>query len=411
MNAGALLDELRNFRLHADAHVAVEDELDIDGATIPRITSEYWTKRQRQGHSLHELSYRACFKSELPRFFIERLTAPGDVVLDPFMGRGTTLLEAALHGRAPWGNDVNPLSRILVEPRLEPPAFDEISHRVASLDLSDPGAEPGEPDLSAFYHEETLGAIRALRGRFCAVPSGELDTTDRWLRMVATNRLTGHSPGFFSGRTMPPNQAVSLEVQQKLNEKHGLVPPRRDVPRILLRKSKSLLRDYDMFTLPVLRSVQHARKFLSGDARDLHDVEAESVRLVVTSPPFLDVIDYAADNWLRCWFNGLDADAIGSQITCPSRVNEWQDFVREVLVELARVLQPGGWIVFEVGEVRGGRVRLEELVLPAARAAELRPVAVAVNSQDFTKTANCWGVTNNSKGTNTNRLVLLQKGE
>jgi len=32
-----------------------------------------------------------------------------------------------------------------------------------------------------------------------------------------------------------------------------------------------------------------------------------------------------------------------------------------------------------------------------------------VNSQQFTKTANCWGVTNNTRGTNTNRVVLLQK--
>src|SRR5687768_15066936 len=56
--------------------------------------NEFWTARQRQAHSLHEVSYRACFKPQLPRFFIERLTSPGDTVYDPFMGRGTTLIEA-----------------------------------------------------------------------------------------------------------------------------------------------------------------------------------------------------------------------------------------------------------------------------------------------------------------------------
>ena len=44
-----------------------------------------------------------------PRFFIEKLSAPGDKVYDPFMGRGTTLLEAALLDRIPVGNDINPL--------------------------------------------------------------------------------------------------------------------------------------------------------------------------------------------------------------------------------------------------------------------------------------------------------------
>ena len=63
----------------------------------------------------------------------------------------------------------------------------------------------------------------------------------------------------------------------------------------------------------------------------------------------------------------------------------------------------------EVGEVRGGALRLEEIVIPAAICAGLDPVLVLVNAQQFTKTANCWGVTNNSKGTNTNRVVVLRK--
>src|SRR4051794_1805062 len=58
---------------------------------IPVFTNEFWTAKQRAGNSLHEISYRACFKPQLPRFFIERLTKPGDRVYDPFMGRGTTL--------------------------------------------------------------------------------------------------------------------------------------------------------------------------------------------------------------------------------------------------------------------------------------------------------------------------------
>ena len=59
--------------------------------------------------------------------------------------------------------------------------------------------------------------------------------------------------------------------------------------------------------------------------------------------------------------------------------------------------------------MRGGAVRLEELVVPAGIAAGLEPMLVLVNAQEFTKTANCWGVDNNFKGTNTNRIVLFQK--
>jgi hypothetical protein len=66
-------------------------------------------------------------------------------------------------------------------------------------------------------------------------------------------------------------------------------------------------------------------------------------------------------------------------------------------------------VAFEVGEVRKGTVRLEEAVIPSAVAAGLEPVFVLINAQEFTKTANVWGVSNNRVGTNTNRVVVLRK--
>jgi len=118
---------------------------------------------------------------------------------------------------------------------------------------------------------------------------------------------------------------------------------------------------------------------------------------------------YQADNWLRCWFRGIDASAV--PITQIKRPKDWQDFVVKTLTEVRRTLRRGGHVAFEVGEVRGGALRLEELVIPAGREARLHPIVVVYNSQRFTKTANCWGVTNNSKGTNTNRIVLFRRDD
>ncbi|MBI1839960.1 MAG: site-specific DNA-methyltransferase, partial [Verrucomicrobia bacterium] len=97
---------------------------------VPAFVNEYWTSAQRAASSLHEVSYRACFKPQLPRFFIERLSDPGDPVYDPFMGRGTTPVEAALLGRVPVGCDVNPLSVRLVRPRLSPPQLPQVAERL-----------------------------------------------------------------------------------------------------------------------------------------------------------------------------------------------------------------------------------------------------------------------------------------
>src|SRR5207248_7997310 len=121
---------------------------------VPAFVNEFWTAKQRQANSLHEVSYRACFKPQLPRFFIERLTQPGDVVYDPFMGRGTTVLEAALLGRVPFGCDINPLSIVLTRPRLAPPFLDEVAERLGQINLAD--ADEFPEDLLVFFHPDTL---------------------------------------------------------------------------------------------------------------------------------------------------------------------------------------------------------------------------------------------------------------
>lgn len=378
----------------------------LDTKGIPTYVNEFWTSKQRQANSLHEIAYRACFKPQLPRFFIERLTQPGDVVYDPFMGRGTTLIESALMGRIPYGCDANPLSDVLTRPRLNPPRLHDIARRLNEIDLST--CRHYEHQLEVFYHPETLTAICALREYLLKrEQQGTIDDIDRWIRMVAVNRLTGHSRGFFSVYTLPPNQAVSIESQRKINERLGQAPPKRDVRELILRKSRSLLHDCTKTVRRVLASVAPHARILTRQSHHTPEIPDESVHLVVTSPPFLDVVDYAHDNWLRCWFCDIDPKSV--PITVVGSLDEWCEAMHQVFVELARVLVREGWVAFEVGEVRGGRVRLEEAVLQTVQALPLAPEAIVINDQRFTKTAHIWGVYNQAKGTNTNRIVLLRK--
>jgi hypothetical protein len=373
----------------------------------PTFINEFWTAKQRQAHSLHEISYRACFKPQLPRFFIERLTQPGDLVYDPFMGRGTTLLEAALLGRLPAGCDVNPLSTILVSPRLDPPQLSEISRRLDEIDFHTASVDPAD-DLLVFYHPETLRQILSLRAYLLKRRTGnQLDAVDDWICAVAVNRLTGHSSGFFSVYTLPPNQAVSVKSQRKINHDRHQTPPQRNVSAIILKKSRQLLRDCSSDTRASLHAVRPRAALLTGPSACTPQLAAKSVSLALTSPPFLNVVDYATDNWLRCWFVGIDASAV--KLTVPKKLDQWRAAMTAVLRELHRVLKPGGRVAFEVGEVHGGATRLEETVLPAGLDAGLTPLLVLINDQKFTKTANCWGVDNNRRGTNTNRIVVFRK--
>jgi DNA methylase len=264
---------------------------------ISAFVNEFWTARQRQASRLHEISYRACFKPQLPRFFIERLTEPGERVYDPFMGRGTTPLEAALLGRIPLGCDVNPLSLTLVRPRLRPPALREVDERLRAIPLEDRDEFP--EDLLAFYHSETLAQICALKKYLVRRRVEQnLDAVDDWIALVALNRLTGHSTGFFSVYTLPPNQAVSVKSQLKINARRKQSPPRRDVTNIILKKSRVLLSDCTRDVRQTLASVAGKALLLTGPSHLTPEIPSDSVSLVVTSPPFLDVVQYDIDNWL-----------------------------------------------------------------------------------------------------------------
>lgn len=392
-------------RLPAIGFVSEIEEFSFNGnrtiteyrGNVPYLINEFWTAKQRDAHPLHEVSYRACFKPQLPAFFIERLTNLGDKVYDPFMGRGTTPIQAALMGRYPVANDVNPLSRILCRPRLNTPTLREVDARLADLDLAADIRE--HEDLLAFYHPDTLTEIVGLRRYLIQRDeSGELDAIDDWIRMVAINRLTGHSPGFFSVYSLPPNQAVTVDRQLRINEQRKQVPPKRDIRKLIAKKSRSLLKEGGLRAEGDLHvgSSDHTPKI--ADA---------SISLVVTSPPFLDIVQYASDNWLRCWFAGINATEVN--IAMHRKVEGWQEFTHATLRELSRVVKPGGHIAYEVGEVRGGKVELDRVVLDAAEGLPLQPVAVLINDQEFTKTANCWGVNNNKSGTNTNRIVIMER--
>jgi hypothetical protein len=172
------------------------DPISLGSIETNRCINEFWTAKQRDACSIHEISYRACFKPQLPRFFIDRFTTQDDTVYVPFGGRGTTIIETALSRRYGISNDINPLSKIFAYPRLHPPFLVDVVKRLAEIQPDD--TKISDIDLSMFYHSKTLGELASLREYLYHQQMGNTeDDIDRWIRMIATNRLTGHLFGFF----------------------------------------------------------------------------------------------------------------------------------------------------------------------------------------------------------------------
>jgi DNA modification methylase len=366
---------------------------------------EFWTSKQRQSHTIHyTISYRAAFKPELPQYFISRyLHKKKQTILDPFGGRGTTAIQANLDGHYAIHNDINPLSLFLAESRQVIPSYDKMESLLQKMDLDHlVGEEENDSDLLHFYHKNTLNQIKNLKKIYKLEKSPEM----KYIMLTALSRLHGHSKGFFSVYTFP-QISISPSAQKKNNEKRNQTPDFRPLKERILKKMRTDLVDplppfYHEFSKKNVYSLQ--------PSTNMQTIPSESVDLIVTSPPFLDKVDYITDNWLKAWFLDVDLDALRG-VSILHSPSQWKEFITSTLKECQRVLKKKSLLVMEVGDVlfKGMIINLDDLVLHAAVQSGLSWEKTVINSQKFTKLSNCWNVSNNEKGTNSNRCVVLSK--
>src|SRR6476469_6835168 len=112
-------------------------ELDVPAALpVLPIAPEWKDQARLWGPTLHPMcSYLASFPAALAHAFIGRYSRRGDVVLDPFSGRGTTPLQACAEGRIGLGSDLNPFAHLLTAAKVEPATPAEARTRLAGLRL------------------------------------------------------------------------------------------------------------------------------------------------------------------------------------------------------------------------------------------------------------------------------------
>jgi hypothetical protein len=97
------------------------------------------------------------------------------------------------------------------------------------------------------------------------------------------------------------------QILQALSEEHQ-------------RKHRQQHREHAHGRQSLARVSAHA-PLLNTRAEATPQIPSDSVSLVVTSPPFLDVVDYAQDNWLHCWFAGVDPQSV--ELTVPRKLDAW----------------------------------------------------------------------------------------
>ena len=154
----------------------------------------------------HTCSYMAMFPPQLPHYFITRFTEPGDIVLDPFSGRGTTPVQAMSQSRFGIGNDLNDLAYALTRGKMANPSLEGVLGRLDELECGFARGDwlrmKGIPlKIRMIFDPETQRHLMYLRREL----NWREDDVDAFLTMVLMGAMHGASPGFLSHFTIVPS--------------------------------------------------------------------------------------------------------------------------------------------------------------------------------------------------------------
>ena len=302
---------------------------------VKKIAKKEWRKEpyrfQNWGNWLHRMSaYVGKIKPSMAHLLIKYASNKEDVILDPFCGVGTVLLEADFLGRKSIGVDLSPYAFCISQAKFNRVHIDKHFKWLdnISLDLSSVNLNSCSPFMRQFYHYKTLKEILVVL---------ELIKKEKkyFLLGCLLGIIHGHRPGHLSATTslvIPYNPRTKPEYREV-------------IPRL---KSKVLRMYQDGFNL------KSNCQIFNADSRDL-PIHENSVDLVVSSPPYFNTLDYVNDNRLRLEFLGYSKDGRNKlkKELIQNKMN-YLDDMKRVGHELNRVIKPNGLCIFILGDLHSG---------------------------------------------------------
>lgn len=346
--------------------------------------------------TLHQLSpFLGKMKSTMAKELVQTYSSPGDTILDPFSGSGTVPLEAAIENRGAIGIDRNPYSILLSKAKLDPPATEKEAKELAKRYLEKVQAEPGVgtesiPEwVAEFFHPKTLSGIAQLSPLL-------REQNENFLLACLLGILHHQRPGFLSypASNLRPYLRDEKFPRDEYPEKYEY----REIESRLISKIERAYRRFPDFDESLQRSVYE------GDSTEVirQKVSDNTVDAIITSPPYMNKLDYGRDNRLRLYFLSIEdyEELDGS----PESKQQYGDFLDSFLREVTSALRPGGNLIFVMGESQrsGAAVDTSEVLADQVRKEEYG-LSVKQAIQDKVPKREI-----NSMSTNTETILILE---
>jgi site-specific DNA-methyltransferase (adenine-specific) len=386
------------------------------------------TNKKKWRNSLHSIcSYLAMFPPSLPNYFIKQFTNEGDTVYDPFSGRGTTILEAALNNREGIGNDLNPLAYVLSGAKAYVPRYKNIIKRLDQLEkdfkkvhITKEDIYNIDPDIRMLYDEEvTLPMLLYLKK--------ELDIKRKIDRYIMATLL-----GIMHGKHRKDGTSMYLSISMPNTFSMSPNYVRNYIRENNLQKLKQnvfeLLRDRITKTYPWNNHLRKGKSY-KYDALEINNrrniLKDESIDLIVTSPPYLKLIRYGKYNWIRLWMLGKDYDKVddqlkinkayeeGSNIKLSDRLKleEYLIFMKKLICGWERILKPNALACLVIGDVDDLRLanKVWEYVEPYTNLQLVKIIEDKIEGNN--KVTKIWGQERKGEATKVDRILIISKGK
>ncbi len=291
--------------------------------------------------TFHQLSpYIGKLKSSIAASMISQFTSPGDLVYDPFSGSGTVALEAWAANRQVVANDLSPYAYALTRAKLFP--LRTLQDALESIERASAAATKLRDDVDLrkvprwvrdFFHPETLRETIAW--------TNVLKRERSWFLLAALLGILHHQrPGFLS---FPSSHTVPYLRAKKF--------PRSRFPELYEYRS---LRD--RLDAKITRAFRQTPELDFDIARTCHRKDASRLVLpepadaIITSPPYMRLLDYGRDNRLRLWFLGAKDWQSLDRIVSPSQ-EPFLRLMRQCFTKWKSILKPNHPCVLVIGDV------------------------------------------------------------
>jgi hypothetical protein len=346
-------------------------------------------------HGFH--SYPARMHPLTAQRLIARFSSSGDVVLDPFCGSGTVLVEARRLGRRGRGYDINPISRELTWLK---------------------ALGPDDAWLTALAAEAARVAAHAdeRRKRKAGATQRYSEVDREQFAPHVLLELDGLRDGIVKGGESEQARALFLvlsalltKVSQRSGDSNERTQEKRVAPgfasRFFVQKTSELCERLARYreSLPASAPMAECRL---GDARQLPGLTAGTVALVVSSPPYPGVYDYLSHHddrlrWLGLSARDFEALEIGSRRELSGEsfgpaLASWERDLGATLTALKRALRRDGGMVLVIADsTLAGRALFADRVVSklapslglevTARASQERPHFHGASREAFAK--------------------------